>query len=145
VAAHREGPSRVELAGALEEAAVALIAAGDAAGAKPLLRDAVEIWEPAGAAHDVGRLTARLRELGERPGGRARPRRAERGWRALTESEQRIVGLVREGLTYREIGERLFISRRTVESHVSRAFVKLNVHSRAELAALPECDAHGLT
>jgi DNA-binding CsgD family transcriptional regulator len=38
-------------------------------------------------------------------------------------------------LTHREIGERLFISRRTVESHVARAFRKLGVSSRAELAA----------
>ncbi len=52
-----------------------------------------------------------------------------------------MVALVREGLTYREVGERLYISRRTVESHVSRAFRKLDVRSRAELAALATEDS----
>ena len=70
-----------------------------------------------------------------RPGKRGPRRRAEDGWDALTDSERRVVDLVGEGLTYREIGERLFISRRTVETHVARAFRKLGVRSRAELAA----------
>jgi DNA-binding CsgD family transcriptional regulator len=54
----------------------------------------------------------------------------------LTQSERRVLDLVRAGLPYREIGERLFISRRTVETHAYRIFRKLGVRTRAELAAL---------
>jgi DNA-binding CsgD family transcriptional regulator len=100
-----------------------------------LLREALGIWENAGAAYDVARVLARLRDAGAPPGKRGSRRRAEDGWDALTDSERRVVDLVGEGLTYREIGERLFISRRTVETHVARVFRKLDVSSRAELAA----------
>ena len=101
-----------------------------------LLREALEIWESAGAAYDAARVLARLRDAGAPPGKRGPRRRTEDGWDALTDSERRVVDLVGEGLTYREIGERLFISRRTVETHVARAFRKLGVRSRAELAAV---------
>ena len=133
VAAHRDGPMRIELAGAAEEAATALGGGPDAVG---LLREALEIWEDAGAAYEADRIRARLRDAGAPPGKRGPRRRAEDARDALTDSERRVVDLVREGLTYREIGERLFISRRTVETHVARAFRKLGVSSRAELAAV---------
>jgi DNA-binding CsgD family transcriptional regulator len=136
VAAHRDGPSRVELAGAAEEAAGALAATGASRDAIGLLHEALEVWEAAGAFRDAGRVLARMRALGARPGKRGPRRRAETGWDSLTDSERRVLERVREGLTYREIGERLFISRRTVETHISRIFWKLGVSSRAELAAL---------
>ena len=135
VEAHRGGPSRIELAGAAEDAGRAVAAAGDAKRAAELLGEALAIWEAAAAAHDAGRVRAAMRELGAKPGARGPRRRALSGWDALTDSELRVLELVREGLTYREIGERLFISRRTVETHVSRVFDKLGVRSRAELAA----------
>jgi DNA-binding NarL/FixJ family response regulator len=47
-----------------------------------------------------------------------------------------VVTLASQGLTNREIGERLYVSRRTVETHLSHAFVKLHVTSRIELAAV---------
>jgi DNA-binding CsgD family transcriptional regulator len=62
------------------------------------------------------------------------PRRRRPGWASLTAGERRVVPLVIEGLSYREIGERLAISRRTVETHVAHVFSKLGVRSRAELA-----------
>jgi DNA-binding NarL/FixJ family response regulator len=46
-----------------------------------------------------------------------------------------VVELVVEGLTNPEIGERLFVSRQTVKSHLSSIFGKVGVSSRAELAA----------
>ena len=136
VVEHRAGPSRIELAGAAEEAAMAFASSGVRRGVVGLLREALEIWETAGATYDAARVLARLRDAGAPPGKRGARRRPEEGWDALTDSERRVVDLVGEGLTYREIGERLFISRRTVETHVARAFRKLGVRSRAELAAV---------
>lgn len=57
------------------------------------------------------------------------------GWESLTPVEHAVVRLVAEGLTNPQIGERLFISKRTVQAHLARIFVKLGVRSRAELAS----------
>lgn len=53
----------------------------------------------------------------------------------LTQTEEQIVSLVSEGLTNKEIGRRLYLSPRTVQWHLGRAFRKLGVRSRTELAA----------
>ena len=53
---------------------------------------------------------------------------------ALTKSERAVALLLAEGLTNAQIAERLFISRRTVESHVSATYRKLGVANRVELA-----------
>lgn len=53
----------------------------------------------------------------------------------LTRTEEQIVALASEGLTNKQIGERLFLSPRTVQWHLSRAFRKLGLRSRTELAA----------
>ena len=58
------------------------------------------------------------------------------GWDALTATERRVVELIGEGLANRAIATDLFVSRRTVESHVSAAYRKLEVTSRVELARL---------
>lgn len=68
--------------------------------------------------------------------GEARPPRPPSGWASLTPAELRVVDLVTAGLSNPEIGERLFISRRTVQTHLSRVFAKLGVASRTELATL---------
>jgi DNA-binding CsgD family transcriptional regulator len=80
-------------------------------------------------------------EVAGRPGkravaGPARPRRPAAGWEALTGAERRVADLVAGGLANREVAERLFVSRYTVETHLKHAFAKLGVSSRAELAAL---------
>ncbi|MBW3669565.1 MAG: LuxR C-terminal-related transcriptional regulator [Actinobacteria bacterium] len=65
-------------------------------------------------------------------GGRRRP---TSGWESLTPTELDVVRLVSEGLSNPAIAEKLFISRGTVKVHLSHAFTKLGVTSRAELAA----------
>jgi DNA-binding NarL/FixJ family response regulator len=53
----------------------------------------------------------------------------------LTAREQEIAGLVAEGLTNQEIADQLIISPRTAETHVGNILAKLDVHSRAAVAA----------
>ena len=65
-------------------------------------------------------------------GSRKRP---ATGWDSLTPTELQVVELAAQGLTNPEIGKRLFIGRGTVKTHLSHVFAKLNVRSRAELAA----------
>jgi DNA-binding CsgD family transcriptional regulator len=57
-------------------------------------------------------------------------------WSVLTLSERRVVGLAQRGLTNGEIAVSLHISPRTVENHLTRAYSKLGVRSRTELALL---------
>jgi DNA-binding CsgD family transcriptional regulator len=70
-----------------------------------------------------------------RRGGDLTRRPPQRGWAALTGTERRVVQLAAQGLTNAAIGEHLFISRRTVETHLTHVFAKLGVASRVELAA----------
>jgi DNA-binding CsgD family transcriptional regulator len=59
-----------------------------------------------------------------------------RGWAALTDSELAVVRLVAEGLTNREVAERLHVSPPTVSGHLRHAFEKLGVNSRVKLSRL---------
>ncbi len=54
----------------------------------------------------------------------------------MTDAERRVAQLVAEGLANREVAERLFLSRYTVETHLKHVFAKLGIASRAELAAV---------
>ncbi len=64
----------------------------------------------------------------------ARPRRARSsGVRALTAAERRVAELAAEGLGNREVADRLWLSRKTVEYHLGRIYAKLGIGSRAEL------------
>lgn len=56
------------------------------------------------------------------------------GWESLTRAEHAVAALVGEGLPNAEIAERLYISRRTVETHVSRLYQKLQLKGRVTLA-----------
>jgi DNA-binding NarL/FixJ family response regulator len=53
----------------------------------------------------------------------------------LTENERLVAQLAAQGLTNREIAAQMFVSRRTVEANLSRAYRKLGIRSRAELGA----------
>ncbi|NNH53685.1 response regulator transcription factor [Promicromonospora citrea] len=54
----------------------------------------------------------------------------------LTEREEEVLGLVAQGLSNRQIGERLFISTKTVSVHVSNVLAKLGASGRAEAVSL---------
>ncbi len=62
--------------------------------------------------------------------------RPQTGWESLTPTESSVVQLVADGLRNRDIAERLFISRRTVETHLTHVFGKLGISSRTELVAI---------
>lgn len=62
-------------------------------------------------------------------------RRLGTGWESLTEAELDIVRLVTAGLTNRQIAERLFLSPRTIQTHVSHIMRKLDLRRRSEIAA----------
>ena len=67
--------------------------------------------------------------------GRGSRQRPAEGWASLTPAELEVSRLVAEGLTNPQIGERLFISKRTVQTHLSHVFRKLGASKRAEVAA----------
>ena len=73
--------------------------------------------------------------MGVRRGRHITHRRAQTGWQSLTPSERAVVELVTEGLTNPEIGQRLYVSRKTVQTHLMHVFAKLHMTSRAQLAA----------
>ena len=62
--------------------------------------------------------------------------RAKTGWDSLTDSELRVVNLVAQGATNRDVAAQLHLSLHTVKTHVRNAFAKLGITSRAELAQL---------
>ncbi|WNG94803.1 LuxR C-terminal-related transcriptional regulator [Mycobacterium sp. ITM-2016-00318] len=66
--------------------------------------------------------------------GRGERRRPSSGWASLTPSELDVVWLVSEGLANKDIAQRLFVSPRTVQSHLTRVYTKLGLTSRVQLA-----------
>ncbi len=66
---------------------------------------------------------------------RGERKRPSSGWASLTPTELEVVKLAAQGLSNPEIGERLFIGRPTVKTHLAHTFNKLGVTSRAELAS----------
>lgn len=66
--------------------------------------------------------------------GRGDRKRPPCGWGALTPAELQVVGLVRDGLSNKDIASRLFVSPRTVQSHLRHIYDKLDVRSRVQLA-----------
>jgi DNA-binding CsgD family transcriptional regulator/predicted negative regulator of RcsB-dependent stress response len=103
------------------------------------LRDALDIYEAAGMSIDADRARQALREAG---GAVPRRRKAKANVPAglaeagVTAREVDVLRLLGEGLPNAEIAERLFLSVRTVEAHVSSLLTKLDARNRAQLSAL---------
>ncbi|MEV7801581.1 AAA family ATPase [Microbispora sp. NPDC088329] len=104
----------------------------DKGSARPHLRAAWETFERLGARPWAERARTELRATGDTSSPTARGEALS----ALSPQELQIVRLAAKGLTNREIGAQLFLSPKTVSYHLYRAFPKLNVASRAQLAGL---------
>ncbi|MDN5931171.1 MAG: AAA family ATPase, partial [Pseudonocardia sp.] len=135
VEAYRRGAQPLAHALACEDAASALARIGRRPEARTLLGEAREQFEGLGAVRGEARTDAALRRLGLRRGSRAPRTRATTGWDAITATEHKVIALVAQRLSNSEIAVRMYLSRRTVETHVSHALAKLGVGSRLELAA----------
>jgi DNA-binding CsgD family transcriptional regulator len=131
----REAANVLSRSQARLEYARALAELGDMAGPgrddterRATLREALELANTCGASALEGRILASLRAAG------ARPRRARlTGPQALTPSERRVARMAASGLSNREIAESLFVTVRTVEFHLRRAYRKLRIEGRSEL------------
>jgi DNA-binding CsgD family transcriptional regulator/tetratricopeptide (TPR) repeat protein len=121
---------------AREHAAEALAAAGREQEARLQLGAAQDRYARLGAPWDASRADARLRAHGIRRGVHGERKRPKVGWAALTDTERTVATLLAEGLSNPDIAGRMFISRRTVQFHVSNILAKLGLSSRVELAAL---------
>jgi len=121
---------------ARERGAALLAGADQPRQAETALRQAVTGYEAFDAAWDLARADAMLRTLGVRRGKKGPRRRPRSGWEAMTDTERIVAGLVAEGLSNPQIGARMYLSRRTVQYHVSSILTKLDIVSRVELAAL---------
>ena len=104
------------------------------------------VGERDAARDQLARARTEAREMGARPlaaaldalarRGRLDAPGASRGGDGLTDREAEVLELVAKGLTNRQIGERLFISGKTVSVHVSNLLAKLGVTGRAEAVAV---------
>ena len=101
--------------------------------AEPLL-EALDLFHGLGAVPAAAMTRKRLRSIGVRnvPRGPRPATRAHRG--GLTQRQTEVLGLITDELTNAEIAERLFISSKTVDHHISAILTKLGVSSRREAA-----------
>ena len=97
---------------------------------KLFIVDGTNVWFYVPADRTASR--AKVKDSSDRRGRRGR-RRPD--WDSLTPAEHTIATLVAEGLSNPQIGQRLYISGRTVQTHLAHVFAKLDITARAQLAA----------
>jgi len=123
-----ECPAVLERAASLVEWGAALRRAGQRSQARRVLSQGLDGAARCGAQPLAARAREELRVAG------ARPRRDwSVGVESLTPSELRIVRLARDGRTNRQIAQELYLSIKTVEGYLARAYGKLGITSRAQL------------
>ena len=124
-----DSPARLEHARALVELGAALRRDNKRAEARQPLRDGMRIAQVCGSEVLVDRAAEELRATG------AKPRRAVlAGVDSLTASELRVARMATQGLTNREIAQALYVTSRTVETHLRHCYQKLEIDGRGELA-----------
>jgi DNA-binding CsgD family transcriptional regulator len=119
-------------ASALEDLGRALALQGHRTDGVEQLSRSLQTYSDCGATWDAGRVRGRLRALGVRR-RLARPATPSGARDGLTESERKVADLVGQGLTNREVAERLFVSPHTASMHLRHVFAKLGINSRIEL------------
>ena len=128
----RRSPALLERAHSLAELGAALRRAGRRAAAREPLAEALDLAARCGARPLAARVREELRATG------ARPRREWRtGVEALTPSELRVARLAAEGRTNREIAHELYVTLKTIEGHLARAYTKLGIERRGQLSKCP--------
>jgi DNA-binding CsgD family transcriptional regulator len=126
----------LELARALTDHGAALRRAGQRVKARASLERGLDIAHHCGARRIAAQARDELITAG------AKPRRdAITGRDALTPGELRVARLAIDGLTNREIAQALFVTAKTVDTHLSHAYAKLDISSRRDLAAAIEAGA----
>jgi len=117
----------------------ALAGAGDRDRAKSELERAAGLLDSVGAQRYRDAAERELRQLGEHIHRRSQPGAANgAGVDALTQRELEIARLIVERRTNRQIAEELFLSPKTVETHIRNIFAKLGADSRVEVARIVE-------
>jgi DNA-binding CsgD family transcriptional regulator len=120
--------ARLEHARALVDLGAALRRANQRTEARERLREGVDLARTVGAHGLAERANDEIAATG------ARPRKVLRtGLDALTASEQRVAQLAADGMSNKEIAQTLFVTIKTVEVHLSHAYRKLEINSRAQL------------
>ena len=128
VAELERSPARLEHAHALCDLGAALRRANRRAEARGTLREALELAERSGAHALSERARTELRAAGG-PSGDPHADGAAR----LTVSERRVAELAAQGRSNPEIAQALFVTRKTVETHLGHAYQKLDISGRGEL------------
>ncbi|MBV1856717.1 LuxR C-terminal-related transcriptional regulator [Catellatospora sp. NEAU-YM18] len=117
-----------------EHAATVFARHGQSQPARDELARALTLYTSLDAATDIARARARARQAGIRHGVRGPRGRPKHGWAALSETEHKVALAVAEGRSNPDIAAQMFLSPRTVQSHVSSILAKLGLRSRVEIA-----------
>ena len=105
------------------------------------MRAAERAFDTCGVVRDRDQARRELRKLGARSEPRGPAARGVSGLESLSRREREIADLVRDRKTNREIAAELFLSEKTVETHLRNVFAKLGASSRVEVARAVERDA----
>ena len=132
-------PSRLELAEAQADLGAALRRSGRRTDARPPLREALALARRCGASGLARRAYDELAATGERV-----RRYTPIGVESLTPSERRVAQMAASGMTNRQIAQTLYVTIKTVETHLAAVYDKLGIRSRRELPAALEVGRAGV-